>query len=84
MEQCAFLVITGCSSWKSILPSAPYPYLLKKYQVTCPVHGVPSVSHGGNGFLYFLYIKEMTGRDPLLDPAGQRMLWVRRLEPQIA
>jgi hypothetical protein len=29
-------------------------------------------------------LKEMTGRDPLLDPAGQRMHWVRRLEPQIA
>ena len=27
-------------------------------------------------------IKEMTGRDPLLDPTGQRMLLVRRLAPQ--
>ena len=41
-----------------MLPSAPYPYLLKKYQVICPIHGVPSVSHGRNGFLYFLYIKK--------------------------
>jgi hypothetical protein len=30
------------------------------------------------------FLKEMTGRDPLLDSAGQRMHWVRRLEPQFA
>jgi Putative transposase len=29
-------------------------------------------------------IKELTGRDPLLDLTGQRMHWVSHLEPQIA
>jgi len=28
--------------------------------------------------------KQLSGRDPLLDPAGQRMQWVRRLEGQAA
>jgi hypothetical protein len=29
-------------------------------------------------------IKELTGHDPLLDSTGQRMQWVRHLEPQVA
>jgi hypothetical protein len=29
-------------------------------------------------------LKRLTGRDPLLDPIGQRMHWARRLAPQIA
>jgi len=29
-------------------------------------------------------IKEMTGRDPLLERVGQRMTWVRSLAPQLS
>jgi hypothetical protein len=29
-------------------------------------------------------LKQMTGRDPLLDSTGQQMRWVRHLKPQIA
>jgi hypothetical protein len=29
-------------------------------------------------------LKQMTGRDPLLDSTGQQMRWARHLKPQIA
>jgi hypothetical protein len=29
-------------------------------------------------------LKEMTGKDPLLDRVGQRMSWVRSLAPQLS